>query len=198
MTTDGFGYALPTGDYAIEGFVFLLKGVDGQCAIMPKRVVGLPVQPHAKNWITLEVAVSGRGLHNEQFHGEVALDGPASVLSCLVGDIERLKAENNAALDFPSAQIIEFQQPHFQCSISRDRYSLTKWSMHCRCGSPTWWNGDSPPTPRECEHGRFAGALSVLMSFDPDCLETVRSEIASFLLWLDREAAGDASSRGDV
>ena len=185
MTSDGFCYRLPTGDYAIEGFVFAIRGNDGECVMTPERMLGPPDCRHEGNLITLKAVISGKGVHSEQFGSEIRFEGPASMFAYLLTDIERLRSGEDDSLVFPSMKVSRFAEPWFECRIDRDRHSLTGWSMHCRCATPRWWKGNLPPAPSECEHGRFAGTLSVLMAFDADSLEVVRSDVTSFLRWLD-------------
>lgn len=189
MNVNGFGYHLPDGGYAVEGFVFRLKGKEGEIAVTPDHLLGIPVRKHENNWVRLRVAIDGKGVHSERFLGEVVLlDGPASVLSRFVTDIERLRSGELDVLTFPSAQEVEFQSSCFQCTIARDKESTTGWSMLCRCATPSWWAGDSPPRQDDCERVRFAATFSLLMELDPDSMDVLRSDVIAFLFWLGRQS----------
>lgn len=190
MMDEGFGYQLPTGDFAIEGFVFCLKGHEGELHVTPQRLLAPPVKCRDDNWITLAVAISGNGVHGERFHGElVMLDGPVAVLSTFESEIAVLLDGKSDVLEFPSPRLVEFSTSYVNCRIARDRNSRTGLAMVFRCASPSWWSDNDPPTQNLHEHTHFAADLSVLMSVDVESLEVTREAINAFLSWLEREAS---------
>ena len=193
MTSELFGYPISTGFYVIEGCEFALKGNDGQCLLTPKNMLWPPV---GHSGIALEIAISGKGLSADRFEGEVVLDGPTSMLTYLATDIERVKSGADGTVAFPSSLIAGPCSPNFEFRVTRDRYSPTKWSLHCRCASARHWKGDWWPTISEYNSEEFAGILSVVMPLDPDCLDVLRSDVLSFLAWVDREV--EAWKRGDL
>lgn len=121
---------------------------------------------------------------------------PASVFTHLTADLDRLKSGEADSLVFPSRHLPQtLEGALFECRIGRDPASATRWTMLFRCARPQWWSRESPPSPRRDERERFATLIGVRLALDPEELDSLRSDVATFLLWLDREArhlsAGD-------
>lgn len=184
MSGEGYGYPNPSGteEYILEGFKFVLVGYNGRCAITPNRLYWPSIRDRESNWVGAAVEISGQGPNDESFQCSFGFEGSSAMFTRLISDVEQMKLGEVNELIFPRTDA--FSDIRFTFRIIRDGTKSTHWAMHFKSALPAGLDGDYPPS---CVYGNFAGTLNLVTSFDPDCLEVVRLDLASFLRWLECE-----------
>ncbi len=185
--SEGFGYKLPSGAWAFEGFSFTVAGIGGQLTITPDSIAWPRLGNDPNNQVGLKIHFVGGG-----FAGEVLFGGPLSMLHVFLDDLERILLGTTEAVEFPSERAVEFLQRQFACRLVYDRSTGTDWLMQCQLATPFVWSSSSPSSLSSDDRKRLAAMLNISLPVEVGSIETCRCGIRDFLRWIETTAA-DAS-----
>jgi hypothetical protein len=157
----GYGYVDERGEYALEGFSMVLRGVGGAFELVPTSLLspGLTDEPHNLVRVTVR-------LRAESFVAELRLDFLLAVFHQLKADLEAWQAGTSDGWEFPSPRIVMCLEPRCRCEISKGGPGPNDWRMDCELSEGA----------DDCRK-----TLMVRLPFDASSISITRNELAAFL-----------------